>query len=565
MAKQRYQFYTFNAGVNFRDEAMAMNELGHCNNMYWDGTALRRRKGFVKRHAALDISSVWASGSIIGIEEYYYYRARVAGVVADEFDLWASIDSGGGSTADKIVQFFLSDMPSSAGETFTLTETSTADGLSWADGDPISAVVFADTLWVANGSDNPYVLGGYSTATSYSEVPICNRNNGDTADGADIIDNESSGHSWSGCQWLGVQDQFIYLSDNKTMFFGINDQEVHPASEMGSASLATRISGVQDAMSADWYFSISPQSRPDGILIYRDYMFLYGQEDIWHLYHRYSDTHKADYDKQRVSDKGVWSNLCVTPRAAFWVSYDGIYGFDGVNVQSLGKKIWPRIESQHSSLPDDLTDTSLAYHDGRVWVSFPNGTDKEVYVFDPDHIYQDSMGDTFAPFFRFTYVDSSDNSIAFYNLKDYDGHLFATNGAQLYELDVGYKDDNTQGIDCLARSAYWDFDNPAYRKVYGRAVYEITGMTSSTASLGSLYGNARRDYGEDTESLGYFDVTYSGAERAYVELDIPYQCDGNSLSLSFACNASGASAYDDLVWYGVAVEAEVKDHAKKER
>jgi hypothetical protein len=561
MAKQRHQFYTFDAGINYRDQNLAMNELrSGTYNVYWTGKALRKRSGYVKRNAALDISSVWASGSIIGIEEYYYYHYRSSATVTEEFDLWTSIDSGGGSTADKLVLFYVNDLPDSTSESFTLTESSTAHGLSWTDGDPISAVVFVDTVWVTNGSDNPYIVGGYDTP--YSEVPICSDYNaGGTSVGAEIIDNSTSGETWDGCKWLGVQDQFIYLSDNKTMFFGIADQDVYPHSEMSSSSAATRIDGVQEAMDSAWYFSLAPQSRPDGITVYRDYMFLYGQEDIWHLYHRYSDTTKAGYDKQRISDKGAWSNLCVTPRAAFWVSYDGIYGYDGVNTINLSKKIWPHIEEQHTTIPDNLTNTSVAYHDNKVWISFPDSSAKEIFIFEPDHIYQDNLGDQHAPFYLFTYVDSSDDAIAFYNLKDYDGHLFATNGSQLYELDTGYTDDG-QGIDYEGLTAYLDFDNPAFKKTYGRLILEVSPDDASDVGYW-----AYRDYGEDSEELGEPDVNYTSDERVFVEMTVPYQIDGNSFSLRFRRILHTGSVYNTDTWYfyGFSVEAEVKDYAKKER
>lgn len=549
-------YYMFNAGINYRDNQLAMNELEDGKNVCW-AEGLKRRNGYEKRNATLDASAAYAGGDVLSIIDYTRYKYG-----SDEkMFLFVSVDSGGGLTADKMVVFESSAVPSTASAAFTPLG-SAAYALDWTTGTNLSISQLKNKVYMANGEDNPYVLfdnGGWKTG----ELLLCENDNSASANGADIIANGSM-DDWSGSDWLAGFDHFLYVSDGNTMYFGISDKE-GDASEGIETGGSTLITGIEESWNVDWYITLDSEADISRATPFQTYLFLIGKEALYHFYN--VDFDNYNYGVQRVSDKGVRSNLLVTSGAMFWVGDDGIYGYDGTYIVNLSMKIWDHIEAQHSSIPSDFDDCSLAYFKGYVWVSFPNGTNKEVFVFDPSQIYQDERGNTHAPFYRYLYyTGAAPVAKGFKKLKRIDDQLFAIDGAVLYELEVEAFDNNSDAtnkvpISWYSQSAYIDQENPGLKKTYRKATIETAANMDTTVALTVTF---YRDHGEGSSTTSTLDTTYTGNQRSYNELSVPYNIDGNSISLKVDGAAASCSGTAACMFYGFTLDYEVLGVSKTE-
>jgi len=548
-------YYAFDAGINYRDSQLGINELEDAKNVYWE-SGLKRRKGYDLRNAALSASSIYASSDVLSVLDYLYYEW---GTASKTF-VFAAIDSGGGSTADKMVVFQRNGLPASASASFSVLD-STAYAISYTDGDPFSAGQLKDKVYIANGEDDPYALY-LDTVWKIAEVPVCTTQNDGSSSGAAIIANGSA-DDWAGAQFVAAFDHYLYLSDGKTLYFGLADKDVDPSKDIATGGSAL-IAGVQASWDITWYITLDSYANITKAVPYRDYLFLVGSKSFYQFYNKDFTNHNNSI--QRVADKGIYGELLITPAYGFWVSDDGIWGYDGSYLVNLSKKIWPHIKTQNT-IPTDLLDCTLAYYDGKVWISFPNGTNKEIFVFDPSLIYSDERGDTHAPFFRHLYYTGATPSAkGFTNLKTYDGRLFGISGKQLFELDVESFDNNSDAtnkvpISWYAQSAYLDQDEPTSKKTYQRAVIETAANIDTTVALTATF---YRDHGEASSETSTLDTTYTGNQRSYIELSIPYTIDGNTLSVKIAGDASGMSGTSSCVFYGFALQYLLKDIAKTE-
>lgn len=547
MAKDAIQFYQFNAGYNPRDGVIANNELRHSKNIYWQGNALKRRGGYLKRNGTLSATSLWGSSDVIGIEEHLHYKWGSS----DVYFLFVSVDSGGGSIPDKLVVFYNSDgIPDTTTETFTPLG-STSYAINWTSSDPIQVAQLYGCVYIAVGDKNPYVLYNDGGTWKTREFPMCETYNDGSTAGADIIPDDG----WFTTDWVASFDNFIYFSDKRLLYFGIANEDGNPCIGV-TGTAATFISGIEDSMDTTWLMSLPPDVNLRAAVPYRNYLFMYGSGGIWHLYNRFTDANPGDYDKQQITSKGVRGDMLVTPNYIFWVSDDGVYGYDGTSILNLGKKIWSHIIGEHSSLPDDFDDCSWAIHEDKIWFSFPNGSNAEVYCFDPDYIYVDESGDNFIASYPQVYPSRD-----FEHFKSYDGHLLAVDDAQLYELETGYEDNGTTNIDYAVHTSYLDLDNPAYKKTWGRVILETTANMEAFVDTTVTF---KRDYGEDSVAAYAIDTTYTDNVRSFVELTVPYQIDGNSISLEIDGSGNTGSGATDVFFYGFSIEYDIKQRAKKE-
>ena len=555
LAKQSVQFYDFSAGVNYRDKMIPINGLRDVENLYWNGDRLTRRKGYSVRNAALDPTTIIAGSAVVEIIDHLYFEWDTM----EYYFLFVGVDSTGGTTVDKLMIFYYAGLPSSAQ---TFTPLASGYEIDWTVNDPFSIAQLGDKIYIALGDDDPYVLY-YDTTWKTRELPVCTTMNDALTTGANIIPNGTD-TDWAGCKWVAAYDHFLYLSDEKITYFAIRDEVSDPAQGVTS-TLADLISGVQQSWDSTWLFAMPINDKLEKVVPFKNYLFMYGKTSIWHFLNRFTDTNPIDYDKQRVSSVGVYGELMITPSTAFWVGKDNIYGFDGATVSPLAKKIWNHIEDQHSSIPDDLTDCDFAWYKNKIWVSFPNGTNKEVYVFDPDYVYADSKGDYHIPMYRFVYHQTDTlTGIGFKKLKNFQSNLFAINGNYLYQLDVDYFDDSG-GVDIPieieAKFAYLDFDVPSFKKTFGRVVLETDANIDDILAISLTF---KRDYGEEASSSVLLDTTYTGNQRSYIELDSPYNMDGNSLSLEITSDSTGKTGTGEINIYGFSVEYAPKKVAKKE-
>ncbi|KKK81867.1 hypothetical protein LCGC14_2809100, partial [marine sediment metagenome] len=407
---------------------LGINELADDSNIYYRGN-LKRRKGY-EQHMELATSPTGEAGTTwpsSGMQIIDHIRLKTDSGSDQHFIFVSMADTAGATNV--ITAFVATGMPTGSGTTYDIIGTATWSSayalgqiIPWDTSDPFSAVVMDDKIWVALGDNNPYVLF-YGTGSSwqFNEYPLClysNDNNTGRTDGKNIIPgstetgNYATNGDWNGANFVGAGDGYIYVSDGRTLRWGVSEDKVRPdygvtLSTETASGIVDRSSGVHTLnFSTDYpgtpgwavnqFTGIEESLKLTDIETYKKYIFLYGNEGVVSFYQR--GLYSNDFDKITETHDGVRGKMVATEKGLFYVGKDGIYGFDGETATELSKKIRIHLEGQNTSLPTDYDRCTLAYHDGFIWVSFPDSANKEVYIFDPDHIYDDERGDSHAPF-----------------------------------------------------------------------------------------------------------------------------------------------------------------------
>ncbi len=400
-----YGYYSFNAGINYRDSMRAINELSTAKNVYWNEGCLNRRKGYAVRNATLVATAYHASADVIKVLGQYHYQWGTA----DDYFLFAAIDAGGGSVADKMTVFHSSGgLPGSA---VTFTCLGTAAAMPWVEGYPFGIQQAVDKIFLVNGEDDPYVLHINSAGTSWeiTELPLCILNNTGGSNGWAGSGQIIAGDEWDGCDWVTAVDTCLSIGNRRRVFMAAAGGIAGSAADMAMFDPAMDITGTAGAVRTGigyaWdpgqFRDLDPLADIHSVASYKSYTILGGRKSTWRYYIR--SLVDADVYIDKIIDAGVRSEICATPKGIFWVGEDGIFYYNGTKAENIGMKIWDHIRDQHTTLPGDLEDVSIAYHRGYVWISFPNSTDKEIWVFDPGSIYQWIDGNLYAAFYKFMY------------------------------------------------------------------------------------------------------------------------------------------------------------------
>jgi len=400
-------YFQFDAGVNYRDDVMGINELRDGKNLYWRGN-LKRRAGYEQRSANL-VSGSSDYPYVKGI--YEQVRLETNGI--DQHVVFAGLAGACDGNVAMVLPYYKTGLATATGSSYT--QLSSAYAVFWGTGDPINAVVMDDKVWLALGDPNPYIYYSASDGMRMYEYPICKYTNTGTYTGANIIPNTTSTVAGTNLDWGNTDlviagDGYVYISDGKSIFWGISEAGVRSdlAADFSTWTLADRSSAIKGNISTAYgtpgwavnqFTGLEENLKIVKAETYKKYVFLYGEGGIVSFYQR--GLYSNDFDKIVETHEGVTGKLITTEKGVFYVGKDGIYGFDGQAATDLGKKIWPNIKKKHATVPTDFDDCNLAYHDGFVWIFFPHSG--ETYVFDPDNIYDDERGDSHAPFYRFEY------------------------------------------------------------------------------------------------------------------------------------------------------------------
>jgi hypothetical protein len=210
----------------------------------------------------------------------------------------------------------------------------------------------------------------------------------------------------------------------------------------------------------------------------------------------------------------------------FFVSHDGIYGWNGSALMQLTK----HIQSDFDALT--LTDACAVNNRGEYWVSFPtNGT---TLIFDPDMFRQDDMGNGRMSFYKFTgykvhqflpYTGTGDNGRLMALVSD-------TTKLRLDQCETGTSDlltGTTATISMRAMTRYLDFENNQSTKVF-RRIRPLVANVSITAGMNYLVKLYKRDkYGG--ASVSTF-ITSSVTTGEYTDLvGSPPGFDGTAFAL----------------------------------
>lgn len=597
----------FDGGVNYRDDHMGINELRDVENLYWEGH-LKRRLGYETRSANLTSPDTgnWPSS---GLQIVDHIRLNPSSGSDQHFLLVSMADTGG--STDVITAYYCSGIPDSTAESYSIISTSTNSTagvggiIPWSTSDPISVTDMDDKVWIALGDDNPYILFYATGGTSWNihEYPLCLiDNNGGTGntDGTNIIPGSTDATTnagWDGSKIVGSAGGHMYVSDGRTVYYAVSEGNVRADLWSTYTAILDRSSGVHSG-DDDWvpgwgteqFEGLEKEVKVTQAAPYKKYVFFYGEGGLVSFYLR--DLYSKDLDKTVETREGVYGRLVTCEKGLFWVGKDGIYGYDGSVATDLAKKVWPRVEDEHTTIPDDFDECSLAYHDGRIWISFPNGTDADVFTFDPDLIYDDEYGDSHAPMYRFSYTNSTGRTAQpFHLLREYETSLLAVDNSsycRVYKLEAGGKDNESaastgefNGIGFDLKTPWYDQDQPNLKKAYRQVVIETNqGLYDGTTDSNvELYFAASHDFSTGDKnrgitSSGDIDLTNDYGQHAYQTLDIPYSAsgsyslDGNSLSMELIGYGSGISSgvvtTGAVDIYGITLDYGVKNRTVEE-
>ena len=612
-------YYLFDAGINYRDDVIGINELRDANNLHWRGS-LERRKGYEERHSTLSTQTGTTQYLASGYQIIDHLRLKTDSG-ADQHFLFVSMADTAAAT-NAITVYYTSGLPTATNEPYTpigittLTVSSGTTGagmghiLPWDTDDAFSVVAMDDKVWIGLGDQNPYILFHNGTSWWIHEYPLClygnssvatgssgNTNGKNIIPGSTLTTNYSDNGDWGGCKFVGAGEGYVYVSDGRTLYWGQSESEIRPDYNVAdTGTVASRSSGVHTMnLSTDnpgtpgWgiaqFEGLEEGLQLEAIETYKKYIFLYGNDGIVSFYQRglYSD----DFDKVTETRKGVRGKMIATEKGLFYVGKDGIYGFDGQTATDLSKKIWKHIDLEHSDVTD-YDDCTLAYHDGFIWISFPNGTNKEIYVFDPDNIYDDDRGDSHAPAYKYTYTNSTSyTAIGFRNIKEYDNNLYGISSARVHQLDFegidGPESTGTSGnagIPFYMRTGYLDQENPNINKTYRQVIPEVNegwaDGTSGSAGAGvydfQLAVSVNHSTGIKFRGLSSFiDLEYT-TDGGHVSksLNVPettagYILDGNNISVELIGESSNCiPTTADVNIFGFSLDWEAKGRAFEE-
>ena len=558
-----YGFYRLDAGINYRDKRKAINELSTGENVRWYADALTRRKGYQARAATLTLPSAQGfhvSADVLNIIDHLHYKDGTT----ERYFLFVSIDAGGGTTADQIVVYEASAIPTTASAAFTPIGGTAADDymMPWTVADAFDVVQKFDKAYICTDDNNPYALHLNTAGTSFftTELPLCDVDNASASQGYSAGDAIIISANWDGCQWVEEVETVLYLCDGTRMFYALcEDYDHDPAIDI-TGTAGEQMAGVAQTWGPDRYKMVEG-GKPHTAASYHTYVILGGKKSTWRWIGR--DIINDDTFLDEISDRPVHGEILACPAGVFWVSDDGIYFYNGSTVNPISGKIWEHIKTQHATLPADLDDCSLVYYKGWVWISFPNSTDKEIWVFKPFSMYQGDDGEMYATFFKYIHkITDLDTKKSFSVLRVIEDRLFATDGAQLYELDVGFLDID-QGINTLFETSDLDFNAPNKKKVYGDFLLECDANLETILTHVITFS---RDYGEQSVSITGIDTTYTSAKRAKVEKRITYHVDGNALVVKVVGTAPSASAgTGEVRYFGVSIDASIEDESIIER
>jgi hypothetical protein len=469
-------YYLFDGGINYRDDHRAWNELRDGDNVYWEGN-LKTRLGYEARN---DPCTHWG-GAVTdypssGMTIIDHIRLECASG-SDQYFLAVHMPASGAATTSGLGFLVCSGLPSSSGTTFDrvgggrpFTSAGEGDVLKWSTDKPFSWDVLDDKIWIAIGDANPYILHNDGSSWVIHEYPLCRYSTWGSDSGSTSIITISSNLSatadqdlvWDGAKFVVAGNGYVYISDYKTVYWGVHAGGVKADLLCTEGAFIDRTSGIQGSTedleaTPGWdnlqFTALEPNLKITDAKSYKKSIFMYGEKGVYNFY--LTDQHALAYDKSiETRQRGVYGDIAVTDVGVFWVGKDGIYGYDGYDVTNLGKKIWPQIESEHPTLSTGVAtcfqDCSLAYHKNKVWVSFPDGTNKEIYVFDPDLIYADQRGESHAPMYKLTYTASTGReAVGFKKLKEYEGKLYGISSSTGWEAvtSAGYMIDHLYEID----------------------------------------------------------------------------------------------------------------------
>ena len=268
---------------------------------------------------------------------------------------------------------------------------------------------------------------------------------------------------------------------------------------------------------------------------YQDYLIVLKENALYGFYGNSLDTwvrkrlyHGAGAISRRSAAQ-VKNNL-------YWVARDGIYQWDGVNVNKVSRHIQSNFDSWVAT-----TSVGIEYN-GEYWVSFPSST--VTLRCDPDTFRTDDTGEGRISWFK--------NTLGFtqflYNRdRGDDGYLYGAvactatgvGGNHLCRLEMGHtgKDvwcGSTTAIDMIMQTGYKAHDSWGRQHYYTRILPRISQVS---ASVGATCTHALMS-NNSSVTVSITQVLNTGTRYDQEYYSIPYTLDGKNLSYYFRHNAT---------------------------
>jgi len=227
----------------------------------------------------------------------------------------------------------------------------------------------------------------------------------------------------------------------------------------------------------------------------------------------------GDAYRQKLADVGA-----VAPRSAvvggnelYWVSHDGIYGWNGEVVKKLSKHVQSDIDGYTP------TNTCAVFYEGWILIAFP--TDSIILAFDPDTYREDTLGDGRVSFWKWTGCKAY--QLVWFNGDGESKNLIGLEDDELLTFDDGNSyDTSSNPIDMIVKTRYL-FDGDLRDKLYRRLKMDVSASGVWTNTTAGDFGSSTS---VATISSGSGGGHYNG------DISLPYSLDGQNLTIQLRNN-----------------------------
>jgi hypothetical protein len=224
-----------------------------------------------------------------------------------------------------------------------------------------------------------------------------------------------------------------------------------------------------DYVDAAWFMKTGGREKITGMIEQLSVLPVMTQASIERL--AGTDTDNFEF-KNTFSFKGNYAprSICMCENLVFYLSFDGIYYFDGTQSQELNKKLSKYIQD---NLNEAYIDKSAAvYYKGLYLLSYPKGANtvnSETIIIDIDNK-------------SFSVYNFGFSCYSLWNRMGDGEQLFSgsTSVGRVYELFSDHLDDDGSAIACYDKTDFMDFGIPDLYKDF-RDIYIKVKSTTGTA------------------------------------------------------------------------------------
>jgi len=259
-----------------------------------------------------------------------------------------------------------------------------------------------------------------------------------------------------------------------------------------------------DYVDAAWFLKTGGREKIKGLIEQVTVLPVLTESSIERL--AGTDTDNFEF-KNTFTKKGCYAprSVQIYKNMVMYLSFDGIYYFDGTEAKELHKKLSSYIQD---NINDDYIGVAAAtvYKDLYI-LSYPKGSS----TINSESIVIDLVNKVFGVY---------DFAFSCYNLRDRmgDGELLfggSTSIGRVYQIDNGVLDDDGSAIACNDETGFMDFGIPELYKEFHNIYIKVTSTTGTSLRM---YYTLLDDNGIASET--YKDLTLTANKTKWYKIDL---------------------------------------------